>query len=301
MQFEGTGESGRSDLLRGIFPVVYTPFDTKGRIDDEDLAQLVAYLLEAGAHGLAAVGGASESHKMPVEERKWLAARTIDLVRGRVPVVVGTSGTNTAEAVDLSRHAAEVGATSVFLTPPLFGAVTPDALHHHYGAVANASEIPVMVQDALISVPPTQTVRLAEAFPTIRYCKEEAIGDTGHRISELKRLQPELGIFSGGKHLLDELARGAIGAIPGSIGVADLCRAYDSFVEGDEEGARAAFDHFTPLSFWSSQFPILSAKEVLRRLGIFKTAQMREPAGIFLDADDHKELSAIMEQMGASY
>lgn len=294
-------EMGEPGQLRGIFPVVYTPFNGEGRIDEEDLERLVEYLLAAGAHGLAAVGGASESHKMPVEERKWLAARTIALVRSRIPVIVGTSATNTAESVELSRHAAEVGAASVFLTPPLFGVVTPETLHHHYGAVAGAIEIPLMVQDALVSVAPAQTVRLAEAFPNIRYCKEEALGDTGHRISELKRLRPELHVLSGGKQLLEELARGAQGAIPGSIGVADLCRAYECHVAGDFEGARTAFDHFTPLSFWSLQFPILGAKEVLRRLGVFKAAVLREPAGLALDDDDHRELSAIMERMGEPY
>lgn len=287
--------------LRGIFPVVYTPFDRDGQIDEEDLERVVDYLLAAGAHGLAAVGGASEAHKMPIGERKWLAERTITFARGRVPVVVGTSATNTAESIDLSRHAAELGAQAVFLTPPLFGTVTTDALRHHFGAVARAIDIPVMVQDALVSVSPAQTVALAQEFPSIRYCKEEAIGDTGHRISELKRRQPSLEIFSGGKHLIDELARGAVGAIPGSIGVADLCTAFNRYQAGDLTGARAAFDHFTPLSFWSLQFPILGAKEVLRRLGIIKTASLREPAGLFLDDDDHRELSAIMERMGPPY
>ena len=110
--------------LRGIFPVVYTPFDPNGRIDEEDLERLVEHLIASGAHGLAAVGGASEAHKMTVEERKWLAERTIALVRDRIPVIVGTSGTNTAESVELSRHAAEIGAKVVFITPPLFGAVS---------------------------------------------------------------------------------------------------------------------------------------------------------------------------------
>ncbi len=287
--------------LRGIFPIVYTPFDREGRIDEEDLERLVEHLLAAGAHGLAAVGGASECHKMPVEERTWLAEQTTALARGRVPVIVGTSATNTAESVALSRHAEEIGARAVFLTPPLFGAATPEALAHHYGAVARAVAIPVMVQDAQVSVPPPQLVRLAERFPTIRYAKEEAPLEAGHRITELKRLRPALKVLSGGSYLLDDLARGAQGAIPGSIGVADLATAYERHVAGDHAGARAAFDHFTPLSFWRQQFPLLGAKEVLRRLGVFKHAALREPAGQTLDEQDHRELSAIMERMGPPY
>src|SRR5262245_20315638 len=132
--------------LRGIFPVVYTPFDEEGRIDEEGLERLVEYLVAAGGHGLAAVGGASEAHKMPVAERTWLAERTVAFARGRVPVVVGTSATNTAEAVELSRQAAEIGAKAVFVTPPLYGVLTAESLRHHFGALA-ASGHPVLVQE----------------------------------------------------------------------------------------------------------------------------------------------------------
>lgn len=287
--------------LRGIFPIVYTPFDAQSRIDEEDLERLVEYLIAAGAHGLAAVGGASECHKMPLNERMWLAERTILYARGRVPVIVGTSATNTAESVALSRHAEERGARAVFLTPPLFGAVSDAALAHHFGGVAHAVAIPVMVQDAQVSVSPEQVARLAAAFPEICYVKEEAPHVAGHRISALKRLVPRVNIFSGGSHLLDDLARGAQGAIPGSVGVADLSRAYDSFAVGDHDAARAAFDHFTPLSFWRQQFPLLGAKEVLRRVGVFKAARLREPCDETMDEQDHRELSRLMERMGPPY
>src|SRR3954449_3471200 len=75
--------------LRGIFPVVYTPFDSEGRIDEGDLERLVEHLIASGADGLAAVGGASEAHKMTVAERMRLAERTMSFAQGRVPVVVG--------------------------------------------------------------------------------------------------------------------------------------------------------------------------------------------------------------------
>lgn len=287
--------------LRGIFPIVYTPFDAQGRIDEEDLGRLVDYMIAAGTHGLAAVGGASECHKLAVPERKWLAERTIAFARGRVPVIVGTSATNTAESVELSRHAQEIGAKAVFLTPPLFGGQSPESLKYHYGQVSGAVSIPIMVQDARVSVSPAQVLRLAESFPNVCYVKEEAPLDSGHRISEIKRLKPELKVLSGGSYLLDDLARGAQGAIPGSVGVADLSRAYDLYTAGDLEGAGAAYDHFTPLSFFRRQFSLLAAKEVLRMLGVFKVACLREPVDQFMDEQDQRELSALMERMGPPY
>jgi 4-hydroxy-tetrahydrodipicolinate synthase len=289
-----------SEPIRGILPIVYTPFDAEGRIDEEDLERLVDYLIGQGAHGLAAVGGASESHKMPIAERKWLAERTSAFARGRRPVIVGTSATNTAESVELSRHAESIGAAAVFLTPPLYGP-RADALTHHYGAVSRAVGIPIMVQDAQVSVAPAQVAQLAERFPNVCYAKEEAPLESGHRVSELKRLRPELNVLSGGSYLLDDLARGAQGAIPGSVGVGDLSRAYDLWTAGDGDGARAAFDHFTPLSFFRRQFPLLCAKEVLRRIGVIKAAHLREPGGQMLDEQDHRELTILMERMGPPF
>lgn len=286
--------------LCGILPIVYTPFDEHLRIDEADLERLVEHLIAAGAHGLAAVGVASECHAMSAEERMWLAARTVHYARGRVPVIVGISAADTAASVALGRHAQEIGARAVFLTP-LPGPVTGAALDAHFGTVARAVAIPVMVQDALVPVPPQSIARLAAAFPNIAYVKEEVPREAGHRISALRALLPGVGILSGGGYLLDDLARGAQGAIPGSIGVADLCRAYECSVAGDHDAARVAFDHFAPLAFWRQQFPLLGAKEVLRRIGVFKAARVRETREEALDAHDHRELSRIMERMGPPY
>ncbi len=290
-----------SGSIHGIFPIVYTPFDASGAIDEEDVRRLVSYLIDAGAHGLAAVGGASECHKLSLAERRWLAEVVISEARGRVPVIVGTSATNTVDAVELTRHAEDAGAVAVFATPPLYGTVTPEALRHHYGALARATRLPIMLQDAQVSVAPSQVARLVDELPTIGYVKEEA-PDSGHRISELRELLGDrVQIMSGGSYLLDDLARGAIGAIPGSVGVADLARAYDACRAGDLRAARAAYDHFLPLAHWRRQFPLLGAKEVLRRIGIFKAAYLREPAGQHLDEHDHRELSALLEAMGPPY
>lgn len=288
--------------LHGILPIVYTPFDASGTIDEEDVRRLANYLLDAGAHGLAAVGGASECHKLSQAEREWLAEVVIDEAAGRVPVIVGISAANTAESVALARHAERAGAAGVFATPPLFGVVTATALRHHFGSIAASIEIPIIVQDVVVSVTPAQVVVLHEEFPSIAYVKEEAPASSGHRISELKSLLGDrVGVLSGGSYLLDDLARGADGAIPGSVGSNDLARAYDLFRAGDLAEARAAYDHFLPVAHWRRQFPLLGAKEILRRIGVFKAACLREPADEWLDEHDHRELSVLMERMGPPY
>jgi 4-hydroxy-tetrahydrodipicolinate synthase len=287
--------------LHGIIPIVYTPFDADGRIVEADLRRLVDYLIAAGAHGLAAVGGASEALKLTLDERRWLAALVAEATAGRVPVIVGVSAINTADAAALARHAAQIDAQAVFATPALYGPVTPAALDYHYAAVADAG-VPVMIQDAEISVAPAQMARLAEKIPGVQYAKEEATLDSGHRISEILRLtEGRMTVLSGGSYLLDDLARGAAGAIPGSIGVADLARAYDLWRAGNRTGARRAYDHFTPLSFFRRQFALLAAKEVLRRQGVFSAAHLRQPAQHAMDDRDLDELTEVMEAMGPPF
>lgn len=287
--------------LAGIFPIVYTPFDAAGAIDEQDVRRLVNYLLAAGAHGLAAVGGGSECHAMTLDERRKLAEVVLDAAGGRVPVIVGVSAAGTADAAALARHAGPAGAVAVFATPPTTGPIDQEALRRHYGALAAATPLPLMLQDAQPPVAPAAVAELAAEVPSLRYVKEEA-ADSGHRIGELRRLLGErVLIFSGGSYLLDDLARGAVGAIPGSVGVADLARAFNRYQAGDHAGGRAAYNHFLPLSFWRRQFPLLGAKEVLRRQGVFKAAYLRRPNGQHLDEQDQRELTELLAVMGPPY
>jgi dihydrodipicolinate synthase/N-acetylneuraminate lyase len=101
--------------------------------------------------------------------------------------------------------------------------------------------------------------------------------------------------------LLSDLDRGAVGAIPGSIGVADLATAYERFVAGDREGARRAFNHFAPLSAWRRQFGTAGAKEVLRRLGVIESTRVRRSGGRAMDMYDLRELDEIMATQGPPF
>ena len=92
-----------------------------------------------------------------------------------------------------------------------------------------------------------------------------------------------------------------MGAIPGSMGVSDLAQTFDCWQQGDKAGARAAFYHFLPLAHWRRPFPLLGAKEVLRRLGVISGAYLRPPADQQMDRQDHGELAELMAWMGPPY
>ena len=308
--------------LRGIFPIIYTAFRADGSIDEPGQRRIVDYLIAAGTHGLAATGGASEAGKMTLDERRRLLELCVEQTAGRVPVVMGCTADSTKESIELVRHAAANGVRAAFSLLPrdgqpassgqpsqkaLTGAAQAEALRAHYLALGEASPIPIMVQEVSQPIPPELIASIFEACPNVCYVKEEAPADTGHRITALLEASGgKLSIFSGGANVLDDLARGAIGAIPGSIGVADLSRAYDLHVAGDRAGARNAFNHFLPLSHWRRQFGTLGAKEVLRRLGVIDAAHLRLSAGKSepdqrLDEHDLRELDEIMALHGPPF
>jgi 4-hydroxy-tetrahydrodipicolinate synthase len=290
-----------ADDLKGVFPVVYSPFDAEGNIDEEDLRKLVEHLISVGVHGVSAVGTASESQKLTNSEREWMARVVIDQVKGRVPVLVGTSAENTGTAVELSEAAEKAGAAAVFLSPPSWGPLTPKAIKHHYAKVAAAVKIPVIVQHFTIPVPAKLMVELTQEHDNVRYIKEEAPDNSSHMITEVMELSGgKAKVFTAGVYFPDELARGVIGAIPACVGAASLVQCYNLFTQGDPEAARKAYNHVLPL-LYARPNPYIWAKEVLRRQGIFKAAHLREPAGMPLDEHDRHEIAAIMEHIGPPY
>jgi 4-hydroxy-tetrahydrodipicolinate synthase len=295
-----------TEPLHGIYPIIYTAFHDDGRIDEASQRRLVDFLIQSGAHGLAPCGGASETGFMTMVERRALLEVCAEQTAGRVPLVMGCTAESTEDSLVLVRHGAALGVRAAFGLLPkeqqsLKGEEQAQALRRHYLALGEGSPIPIMVQEVGTPIPPEVIVEIAERCPNVCYVKEEA-PDAGHRMTRLLELSGgSLRIFSGGLNLLDDLHRGAIGAIPGSIGIADLATAYNRHVAGDRAGARQAFNHFLPLSHWRRQFHPHGTKEVLRRLGVFSGIHNRQTGGQPLDERDLHELDEIMALMGTPY
>src|SRR5262245_15527096 len=103
--------------LQGVVPILVTPFDDKGRIDEDSLASLVEFNIEAGVHGLGVALG-SEMFKLTEAERALVTRRVIETARARVPIVINTGASGTDLAVGYSRSAEEIGADALMIMPP---------------------------------------------------------------------------------------------------------------------------------------------------------------------------------------
>ncbi|MGE3270455.1 MAG: dihydrodipicolinate synthase family protein [Chloroflexota bacterium] len=289
--------------LRGILPVLATPFDASGEIVESEVRALVRWLIDQeGAHGLSAVGEASESSRMTREERMRLAEVVIEEAAGQVPVIVGVSAPNHRESAILAEHAASLGAESVFFMPT-HGASYEETLAA-FRRVADACGLPLMLQDLYAPLPVPTIARLVKDEPRIRYLKEEvqlpAIAT--RKMSEIRDAAGD-GLLllggRGGQALLSELRRGAIASMPACIGVRGLAETFNAWEDGNQPAARAAFARIAPVLLMRQQYAHQISKAYLQRLGIFSTSVVREPAGPPVDEIDLDELVLATERAEA--
>ena len=169
-----------------------TPF-RNGLVDYDALERLCEWQIASGIDGLVAVGTTGESATLDVDEHIAVVAHVVKVVAGRVPVIAGAGGNATAEAIDLSRRSADVGADALLHVTPYYNRPTQEGLYRHFVAVAEATPLPIL----LYNVPtrtgcdllPDTVVRLA-AVDNIVGIKEatgslpratELVGRTGGR------------------------------------------------------------------------------------------------------------------------
>jgi 4-hydroxy-tetrahydrodipicolinate synthase len=131
--------------LEGVLVALITPFTADGSdIDVEALRTHVDRLVSAGVHGLVPGGSTGEFTALTLAERKQLTEECVKAADGRVPVIAGTGALSTAEAVELSRHAAEVGAAALMVVPPFYDAPNLAQVKAHLGAIHQASGLPIV-------------------------------------------------------------------------------------------------------------------------------------------------------------
>jgi 4-hydroxy-tetrahydrodipicolinate synthase len=191
----------------GVYAVVCTPFTENDEVDEGTLRRHLRFLLDAGVHGVIPTGSTSEFAALSEAERKRVADITLDEVRGRVPVVVGTAAVSTRDTIMYSQYAENAGADGVMIVPPYYCHPTERELYHHYEAVAESVHLPIMLYNnpwtSGVDMQPALVARLAE-IENVAYVKESS-GDM-RRVSEITRLCGDrLTVFCGADNLALEM------------------------------------------------------------------------------------------------
>lgn len=132
-------------MFRGSMPALVTPFDANGAFDEKAFRDLIEWQISEGTHGLVPVGTTGESPTLSHDEHKRVVEVCIEVAAGRVPVIAGAGSNNTAEAIDLAKHAQKAGADGVLVVSPYYNKPNQRGLYAHFEAVAKSIDIPVIL------------------------------------------------------------------------------------------------------------------------------------------------------------
>src|SRR5690349_22991915 len=132
-------------MLQGVLTALATPFADDGRLDTDALRRLVDRGIDGGVHGVVACGSTGEFAALSHAERRHVVETVIDQAAGRVPVVAQTGAVSTAEAIELSRHAQDAGASVLMVVTPYYEALSLDETLRYLHDVAESVETPIML------------------------------------------------------------------------------------------------------------------------------------------------------------
>ncbi len=230
------------DFLRGIIPPVPTILNDKGEFDRAGMGIFIDRLVESDVDGLLFLGSAGEFAQLSNPVRKQIAEFCVKHVAGRKPVIIGTGACGTPEVIELSDHAASVGADAVIIVNPYYSLMNEERLYRHYRTISESISLPILMYNfpALTGqdLTPSLVKRIAEDCPNIVGIKDtvDCISHIRDLIIQAKGARPDFRIICGyDEYLFSTLALGGDGAIPGTANFAPeiTCGIYKAFQNKD--------------------------------------------------------------------
>lgn len=271
----------------GIHPIAPTPFHANGDLDLEGMKRVLDCMIDQGVDGICILANYSEQFLLSDAERETLLDLCLTHVAGRVPVIVTTSHFSTRLAAERSQRAAAAGASMLMLMPPYHGtALRADekGIVEHFAAVAEASGLPIMVQDAplsgvTLSVP--FLVRLGKAVPQVTRFKIETAGAAAKLRALIEAGGDAVkGPFDGEESitLMADLDAGATGTMPSAL-LPDLIKPVVAHHRaGRRAEAAAAYARILPLiNYENRQCGLRATKAAMMEGRVIRSDAVRHP------------------------
>jgi 4-hydroxy-tetrahydrodipicolinate synthase len=170
-------------MLSGSIVAIVTPMTADGAIDHPRLKSLVDWHVAEGTDGIVIVGTTGESPTVDVEEHIDLIAKTVEYAAGRVPVIAGTGGNSTKEAIHLTAAAAKAGANYSLSVVPYYNKPMQEGLYRHFKAIAESSELPMLLYNV-----PGRTVADLANDTILRLAEVKGIVGIKDATSNIERL-----------------------------------------------------------------------------------------------------------------
>jgi len=278
---------GKAKAITGVLPVAPTIFHADGSLDLAGQRRAIDCMVDQGVDGICILANFSEQFLLTDDERTAVLDASLERAAGRVPVVVTCSHFSTAIAAARGKRAAEAGAAMLMLMPPYHGAglqADEEAMIEHFDAVARASNLPIMLQDAPLSGVKLSVgflARLAREVPAVNHFKIE----TPFAAAKLRELiavggESIVGPLDGEESitLMADLDAGAVGTMCSAM-IPDLIReVVVAHKAGDRKTAAEAYRRILPLiNYENRQCGLRSAKAVMMAGGVIASDHVRHP------------------------
>jgi len=289
-------------MFTGCGTALVTPFARDYTLDEAALRRLVRRQIDAGVDFLVPCGTTGESPTLSRTEHLRVVEITVEESRGKVPILGGAGGYNTAEVIELAEELAQIGVDGILSVTPYYNKPTQEGLYQHYRAIASAITLPIVVYSVQgrtgVNVEPATLARLAGIKNIVGV--KEASGNISQMASVIQLVPPEFLVLSGDDAVTLPIialgGRGLISVVANEIPT-EMTQLVRSCLAGDFEAARA---------FQSRLQPIRMAMSLGTGNGAIKEAMalLGRPAGpnrtpISPLSDDKKaKLRAILEKAG---
>jgi 4-hydroxy-tetrahydrodipicolinate synthase len=238
-------------MFQGSIVAIVTPFKN-GKVDEERFRQLIEFQIKNGTSAIVPCGTTGESATLSFEEHHRVIDITVEAVRKRVPVIAGTGGNSTAEAIELTTHAKKAGVDATLQVAPYYNKPTQEGLYQHFKAIAKAVALPQVLYNIPgrtgVNMLPATVARLAELAEVVAI--KEASGDLGQMAEVVRLAGDKITLLSGDDNLsLPVLAIGGKGVVSVVANVVpkDSAEMVKAWQDEKPEECRRLFYNLLPL------------------------------------------------------
>lgn len=238
-------------MFRGSIVAIVTPFKD-GKVDEDVFRELIEFQIENGTSAIVPCGTTGESATLGMLEHTRVIDITVAAVNKRVPVVAGTGGNSTSEAIELTAHAKKAGADATLQVTPYYNKPTQEGLYQHFKAIAKEVPLPQVLYNVpgrtSVNMLPETVARLAE-LPEIVAIKE-ASGNLEQMAEIISLAGDNITLLSGDDNLtlpVLSIGGGGVVSVVANIIPKDSSEMVSAWEEGDLNKARGLFYKMFPL------------------------------------------------------
>ncbi|MDX6233122.1 MAG: 4-hydroxy-tetrahydrodipicolinate synthase [Nocardioidaceae bacterium] len=291
--------------LSGVLSALLTPFDNDGAVDEAILRRVVDRNIDGGVNGVVACGSTGEFTTLSGSERRHLVETVIDQTAGRVPVVAQTGAQSTSEAIALSQHAEQAGASVLMVVAPYYEPLSIDETKRYLRTVAESVNIPVMLYNLPgatgVNMEPALVGELAREIENVKYIKDTS-ADLSQAGELIHKHRDVISTIVGWDALfLAAIAEGAAGVMAGTANVvaSQLVSIHAAMKASDLPRAREEWEQIYPLVNAIMAAPFSAAVKTALEATGFAVGNPRLPV-LPLDASVASTISRLASALPAT-